>query len=231
MAAEPFNSKGGYSVGIPPIPVIDANGNISANHATFGGNVVINGNGIYTGNITADTFNGTFNGNISGNIVVPGQSTWVVFNEDGEAQTNQYFTFNSGTRVLTVDGQTITGSITMGVGNLEFSTSTVVFATSSSTSANQILHRTPANSISSIDYTIIATDTIGNNRQTTKLFAGILGDVVEYFEVGTIDVPAAGPGVGDFRVQFEAPGNVALTVTPVASTLVQYKIMVTSYKE
>lgn len=231
MAAEPFNSKGGYSVGIPPIPVIDHNGNITANHATFGGNVVINGNGIYTGNITANTFNGTFNGNISGNIVVPGETTWVVFNESGNAQTSNLFTFNSTTQVMTVDGETKTGSLTMGVGELEFSTSTVVFATSSSSSPDQVLHRTPAGSICSIDYTIIATDTTGNNRQTTKLFAGVLGSEVGYHEVGTIDIPYAGPGVGDFKVQFEAPGNVALTVTPVTSTLVQYKIMVTSYKE
>ena len=28
MAAEEFNSLGGYSVGIPPVPVIDANGNL-----------------------------------------------------------------------------------------------------------------------------------------------------------------------------------------------------------
>lgn len=231
MAADPFNSKGGYSVGIPPIPVIDANGNVYANHATFGGNVVINGNGIYTGNITANVFTGTFEGNISGNIIVPGSSTWVVFNTDGQATTSEYFTFNSTTQVMTVDGETKTGSLTMGVGDLEFSTSTVVFATSSSSAANQILHRMSIGSVSSVDYTIIATDTVGNNRQTTKLFAGVLGNVVEYFEVGTIDVPAAGPGVGDFIVQYEAPGNVALTVTPVASTLVQYKIMVTSYKE
>jgi hypothetical protein len=34
MAADPFNSRGGYTVGIPPIQVIDANGNITANSAT-----------------------------------------------------------------------------------------------------------------------------------------------------------------------------------------------------
>ena len=31
MAAEDFNSLGGYSVGIPPIPVVDANGNVVTN--------------------------------------------------------------------------------------------------------------------------------------------------------------------------------------------------------
>jgi hypothetical protein len=64
------------------------------------------------------------------------------------------------------------------------------------------------------------------------LFAGILGDEVEYYEYGSIDVPMLGPGVGDFRVQYDSPNNdVVLTVTPVATTQVRYKIMTTSYKE
>ena len=87
-----------------------------------------------------------------------------------------------------------------------------------------------SSSICSVDYTIIATDGTGNVRQTSKLFASVLGTEVGYFEYGTIDVPAESPGVGDFRVQYDS-GNVLLVVTPMSSNLTTYKIMITSYKE
>ena len=38
MAVDKFNSFGGYSVGIPPVPVIDANGN-ALNARNAGNNV------------------------------------------------------------------------------------------------------------------------------------------------------------------------------------------------
>jgi hypothetical protein len=42
MAAEYFNSLGGFSVGIPPVPVADANGNIISNFNNLSGNVSAN---------------------------------------------------------------------------------------------------------------------------------------------------------------------------------------------
>ena len=42
MAAEPFNSLGGITVGIPPIDVVDANGNIITNVNYANGNVTAN---------------------------------------------------------------------------------------------------------------------------------------------------------------------------------------------
>ena len=39
MSADKFNSLGGYSVGIPPVPVIDANGNVITNVLVTTGNV------------------------------------------------------------------------------------------------------------------------------------------------------------------------------------------------
>lgn len=230
MAADPFNSKGGYTVGIPPIPVIDANGNITAENATFGGNVEINGNGIFTGNITANVFTGTFEGNISGNVVVPGANTWVCYNNQGNLGASEYMTFDSATRLFTVNGDVVANSVTLGSGLLEFSTQRVFFATTASPAPDQVLYSIVANTISSIDFTIIATDVTGNNRQTSKLFASVLGTEVGYYEIATIDVPYLGPGVGDFAVAYDT-GNVVLKVQPVTSNLVDYRIMVTSYKE
>lgn len=229
MAFDPFNSAGGYTVGIPPIPLIDEGGNITAANASVG-NLVVTGAANVQGTITADLFVGTFSGNISGNLVVPGSNTEVLFNNNGQADANENFTFDYANSVVTINGDLISDSITLGANETQFSTSRVLFATTASSSVDQVLHRTLASTICSIDYTIIATDPTGNNRQTTKLFASVLGTEVGYFEYGTIDVPYLGPGVGDFKVAYNG-GNVVLTVTPVTSNMVNYKIMVTSYKE
>ena len=229
MAADPFNSKSGYTVGIPPIQVIDENGNIYANNAVIG-NVSISGDQVVTGTISANLFTGTFEGNITGNFVVPGLNTYVVYNDYGNAGASQYFTFDSALKLVTVDGDLIANSVTIGSGLNQFSTQRVYSATTSSNAPDQLLYTVNANAIISIDFTIIATDTEGNNRQTSKLFASILGIEVGYYEIATIDVPYMGPGVGDFKVNYDN-GNVTLTVQPVTSSLVDYRIMVTSYKE
>ena len=40
--AEPFNSINGYTTGIPPIPIVDSNGNVVTNVNTLSGNVSAN---------------------------------------------------------------------------------------------------------------------------------------------------------------------------------------------
>ena len=88
MAAEPFNSAGGYSVGIPPIQIIDEAGNVIATGITASGNVSV------TGNVTAATFIGNLQGNISGSFTVAGPNTSVLFNDGGNVATTENFTFN-----------------------------------------------------------------------------------------------------------------------------------------
>lgn len=229
MAVDPFNSVGGYTVGIPPIPIIDSNGNLTVNNATIG-NVNISGDQVVTGNIIANTFIGSFEGQISGEIRLPGNDTEIVFNGLGQAATSTNLTFDYNNSVLTVDGDFHANSITLGVGVNEFSTSSVMFAITNSTNPGQVLHFQPSSQICSVDYTIIATDPTSNVRQTSKLFASVLGSEVGYFEYGTIDVPQTSPGVADFKVEYIS-GNVALTVKPMTAHTTSYKIMVTSYKE
>ena len=94
MAVDPLNSVGGYTVGIPPVPVIDSNGNITANQATIG-NVTITGDQVVTGNIVANLFVGSFSGNISGNLITPGGNGWVLFNDNSSAASNQNFQFDA----------------------------------------------------------------------------------------------------------------------------------------
>ena len=227
--ADPFNSRSGYTVGIPPRPIIDENGNITANFATIG-NVQISGDQVVTGNIVANTFIGTLEGNISGNIVVPGANTWVLYNNNGSAGTSGNLRYDDSVLTLYVEGKVIANTITVGVGASEFASSAALQATTNSASPGQVLTTTLASTVCSLDWTVIATDVVGNNRQTSKLFASILGDSVEFYEYGTLYVPTSGPGVCDLNVEYVS-GNVELTVQPHTSTLVNYKIMVTSYKE
>lgn len=230
MAVDPFNSVGGYTVGIPPVPIIDTNGNLTVPQANIGG-VEVTGDAVFVNNVTANLFIGTFSGNISGNIVVPGLNQEILYNNNGQAGADSGFTYDyANTKTVTVHNDFVANSVTIGAGASEFATSRVVTYTTASNAPDQLLHQIPANTVSSMDYMIIATDPTGNNRQITKLFAGILGTEVGYYEVGSIDVPQLGPGVGDFKVSYES-GNVALSVSPYTSNLVTYKVMVTSYKE
>jgi len=139
MAADPFNSKSGYTVGIPPIPVIDENGNLTVPYASIG-NVTISGDQVVTGTISANLFQGTFEGNITGNFVVPGLNTYVVFNDFGNAGASQYFTFDSASKLVTIQGDLVANTMTLGSGLNEFSTSSVLFASTASSGAEQVLH-------------------------------------------------------------------------------------------
>lgn len=221
MAAEPFNSAGGYTVGIPPIQIIDETGNIIATDITASGNVSV------TGNVTATTFIGDLQGNISGSFQVTGPNTGVLFNDDGNVAATANLTFNKITDQVVVAGELVANSFTIGHNNTEFSTSEVLFATTNSAGADQVLYTIVASTISTIDYTVVATDATANTRQTSKLIAGILGDTADYYEYGTIDLNG---GVGDFKV-FNVDGNIQLTVTPLTSNEVQYKILITYIKE
>lgn len=229
MAVDAFNSVGGYTVGIPPIPLVNETGDITAPSATVN-ELNVNGDAYVTGVMNADTFRGSFEGQISGEIVLTGNNTEIVFNKHGQAATDSGLVFDYDAQRLTVEKDFTANSITLGSGTNEFSTTSVMFAITTSASAGQVLHFQPASRICSVDYTIIATDPTSNVRQTSKLFASVLGDEVGYFEYGTIDVPQTSPGVADFKVEFIS-GNVALTVKPMTSHSTTYKIMVTSYKE
>lgn len=227
---DPFNSVGGYTVGIPPITILDSNGNLTVPRATIG-NVQVSGDSVFTGSVSANLFIGSFTGNIVGNVVVPGSSTQVLYNDNGNASANHGFTFDSASQLVTIEGDLVANTITLGSGSNEFSTQSVLFATTASSASAQILYSIPITGICSVDFTVIATDGTAHTRQTSKLFAAVYGTDVGFYEYGTIDVPQNSPGVGDFSVAYDGSSSVQLLVTPVTSNLIDYKIMVTSYKE
>jgi len=93
MAAEPFNSISGYTVGIPPVSVINSNGNIVTNVNAPAANVTANA-------IYANYF---LYANGYSIITSPGGSnTAIQFNNDGVFGGSNAVTFNKNTNTLTV---------------------------------------------------------------------------------------------------------------------------------
>lgn len=226
MAAEPFNSAGGYTVGIPPVSIIDDNGNITVPYANISGNINVGGNIVAVGNVTATNFYGNLVGNILADVKIDAPDTTIAFVKNGIAAGNTNFTFNEVSNLVTINGNLIANSLTMGSGAYEFSSTKMLFASTNSAGSDQVLQTVSGTVYSAVEYMIIADDTTANARQTTKLLASILGTQISYLEFGTIDING---GVGDFKVQYNT-GNIELTVSPLSPNPASYKIMVTTYK-
>lgn len=92
-SSEPFNTLGGYSVGIPPELVIDETGNVVNNVNAPNANVTAN-------RVFANAFLYA-NGNPL-SIGASGSNTQVQYNNNGLLGASSAFTFNSATNLLTV---------------------------------------------------------------------------------------------------------------------------------
>ena len=104
MAADAFNSLTGYTVGIPPVPVIDANGNVVTNVLT-------------TGNVTANTIYADNYKYANGQPIAAragGLNTQVQYNNNNNFAGSANFTFDSTTNVLSVPSITLTGNVILG---------------------------------------------------------------------------------------------------------------------
>ena len=233
MAADAFNSVAGYTVNIPPVTIIDANGNLTVPKANIAGNLYISNNLTVAGDISATNFVGNVQGNITANITISGSDGALVFNNAGLAETAEGVIYDKPTKSLTVEEKLTANNFALGLGDNQFYEITSFVASTTSTTANQVLHKIPAGTICGVEYTIIATDSTANTRQISKLNAIVLGSDVGYSEFGTADSPVSSPGVGDFKVNFEAgglTGNVILTVTPQSAHTTDYKILIIRYK-
>jgi len=118
MEFEPFNSVGGYTIGIPPIPVINENGVATLNGlqvtglSNLGsvGNVIILGgdNGYFLQTDGEGRLTWAPGGNGGGGNGIPGgANTQVQFNDEGNFGGDAGFTYNSVTNVLSVSGNIV----------------------------------------------------------------------------------------------------------------------------
>ena len=193
-------------------------GNISSGNANLGNLAIANffsGSGNNLSNIQGSNVTGQV-----GNALVAG----TVYTN---AQPN--ITSTGTLTELTVSGHLTANTFQMGYGIYAFYSTSVFFATTASTSANQLLWDYPAADLSAIDFTIIATDSVGATRQSCKISAAILGTTVAYSEYGGLFING---GVGSFSVIYNGSGptpTLELVVTPDSSNLTEYNMLISKY--
>ena len=197
---------------------LDITGNLTAGNANLGNLVIANyfsGSGNMLSNIQGANVSGQV-----GNALVAG----TVYTN---AQPN--ITSVGTLTSLDVSGHLVANTFQMGYGIYAFYSTSVFFATTASTSANQVLWDYPAADLTAIDFTIIATDGVGSTRQTCKISAAILGTTVSFNEYGGLYING---GVGSFSVIYNGSGptpTLELVVTPDSSNLTEYNMMIAKY--
>lgn len=166
-----------------------------------------------------------------GNGFPGGSNTQVQFNNNGEFGADAYFTYNSVTHTVQVGGNLIANSFQMGSGVYKWSTSLVYFATTASSSPQQVLYSVPVSDISGVEFEIIATEPAGPSRQSCKISVLYYDGAISFNEYASLFING---GVGNFEVDYD-PGNLVtppsmvLLVTPSTSNPVTYKMLITQY--
>jgi hypothetical protein len=183
-----------------------------------------------TGNLTwAQAGNGGGGGN--GNP--GGSNTQIQYNDSGSFGGSPYFIFNESTKNVTIGGNLIANTFTIGSGIYKFAHSFVEFLITNST-ANVVMNSLSTDNIASVDYTIISTDPIAASRQISKISSVIYDTTVDYNEVNTLIV---GNLTAEFSVSYDPgiPGvdgpQIQLYVQPTSNNAMTHKICVTAYAE
>lgn len=166
-----------------------------------------------------------------GNGEPGGANTQVQFNSNGDFGGSAFFTYNDTSKTVQVGGNLIANSFQMGAGAYKWSTSLVYFASTASSSPQQVLYTVPISDISGVEFEIIATEPAGPSRQFCKISSLYYDGVVQFNEYASLFVNG---GVGNFEVDFNAgnlitPPSLELKVTPSTSNPVTYKMLITQY--
>jgi hypothetical protein len=217
-----LNVLGNFSANSSPNVSLGFVGNVRILGGTNGQVLTTDG----TGNLAWQTSTS------NGNGVPGGSNTQVQFNNGGNFGGSPFFTFNTSTTTLNVAGDFTANSIEIGSGIYRFSKSNVVHANTSTTSVTALVSL-DASTVSSVDYTIVATNAVDNIRQVSKLSAVVYDETLEYNEYNTLNINGQ---VGNFTVGYQAgniiaPPQVTLSVEPYFTSLTTYKIQMTVYEE
>lgn len=260
------------NTGILAIPIVSANtvsgnaiqttgnitaGNIRANTlANIAGNLRVTGNVNFTGaaNVTLGTvanlkISGGTNGYVlttdglgnldwaagggGGNGTPGGSNTQIQYNNNGAFGGDPNFIFNQTTDTVTVGGNLIANSFQIGSGVYAFCTSEVYFASTASSTPNQLLYSVPVEDISGVDFHVIATDSVAGSRQSAKISSLYYGGNIQFNEYAGLQVNG---GVGNFEVDYDAgnivnPASLQLKVSPNSAHVTIYRILITSYSD
>jgi hypothetical protein len=232
-------------------------GNIKANTlANITGNLRVTGNVNFTGsaNVTLGAvanlkISGGTNGYVlttdglgnltweagggGGNGTPGGSNTQIQYNNNGTFGGDSNFIFNPTTDTVTVGGNLIANSFQIGSGVYAFCTSEVYFASTTSSTPNQLLYSIPVEDISGVDFHVIATDSVAGSRQSAKISSLYYGGNVQFNEYAGLQVNG---GVGNFEVDYDAgnivnPASLQLKVSPNTAHLTIYRILITQYSD
>lgn len=102
MALRPLNSVGGFSVGEIPQTIIDGNGNVTANFATFSGNLLISNATASWGVLTDNLYYS--NGQPWDLQEAAGSNNQIQFNSNNDFAASANLTFDPSTNLFTVNG-------------------------------------------------------------------------------------------------------------------------------
>lgn len=174
---------------------------------------------------------------LSGNGTVGGNVGTVQFNDGGNFNGSNAFTFDTVTEsvfantlsVTQLTGNTfVCDTLVLGEaagGNIVPASSTTWDdSTTTGTSPDQVLWTYSTATCSSIDIHITATTDDNSARQVNKILLVALGSNIDYTEYGKINI---GPSIGDYQIS--GSGVVTLSVTPTYSGTVIYRIIATVY--
>jgi len=173
------------------------------------------------------------NGGGGGNGTPGGSNTQVQYNDSGSFNGSPYFVFNEETKNVTIGGNLIANTFTIGSGIYKFAHSFVQFLVTNSR-ANVVMYSLPAENVASVDYTIISTDQAGGSRQISKISSVVYDTTVDYNEVNTLIV---GNLTASFSVSYDAGyppvegPQIQLYVEPTSDNAMTHKICVTAYAE
>ena len=227
---------------------ISGNVNINTGKLTANGNVDFNSARVELGEVETVKIFGGFTGQIlttdgtgnlswsdggggGGNGNPGGSNTQVQFNNNGLFGGVPYFTYNNVNQTVAIGGNLIANTVQIGSGSYNWSTSKVYFASTNSTTPNQVIYSIPVAEASGVEFEIIGTDAVGSARQSCKISSLYYNGTVAFTEYATLII---NNGVGNFEVDFN-PGNITtppsieLSVTPATTHNTQYKMLLTIY--
>jgi hypothetical protein len=168
-----------------------------------------------------------------GNGLPGGNNTQIQYNDGGFFGGSPFLTFNDSNNTFQVAGNLLANTIQLGAGVYKFCTSEVYFATTASTSPNQLLYSIPTAGISGADFHIIATDTVAGTRQSSKISSVVYGNVVQYNEYAGMYING---GIGSFSVNYNpgdilSPPAIELKISPDSLNQTVYKMLITVFDD
>ena len=207
MAAEEFNSLGGYSVGIPPVPVIDANGNVVTNVLATTGNVA-------AGNVYAGNYYYANGHPFTGGGDPGGGNTQIQYNDDGLFNGSANFTFDNTTELVTIPNLTVTGLSDLGgIANITITGGSSGYLLT--TNGNGVLQWSPPGSGSAISN---GTSNVNIATSNGNITAGV-GGVANVVTISTTGLDVNGNitatnFVGNFSGNATTAGTVTTNAQP-----------------